>query len=191
MTEPIWITCKKVREIPTFEKLSLLAVGDQHVVLEISKKNWFFNKKACVNKISKNLPEHSVFDSGGDTKNEWITIMPVVKREVVLSNEDIVKNAIEEYIKTCHVLKNKYIEEILEEDWEFNEHGLEICFTHKVTGQTVEVPLMGPITLDNIDPYFFGKFIETTSGLSVVSSLINDTFHDSARILDIIRERKQ
>jgi hypothetical protein len=48
----------------------------------------------------------------------------------------------------------------------------------------VEAPLWAD--LDPVDPYFFAEFVKTTPGMEQIAELIEDSFHDGSRILEVV-----
>lgn len=71
-------------------------------------------------------------------------------------------------------------------EWDTFRHGQHIRFTNKKSEQIVEAPILGISTISQVDPYFWGKFVASTEKYSAINNLIEDTFHDSARILDYL-----
>ncbi len=59
-------------------------------------------------------------------------------------------------------------------------------FKSKWTGQIVEAPFREWVNPERIDPYFFAIFVRSTSGLEPVAELMQDHFHDAARILEVV-----
>jgi hypothetical protein len=110
--------------------------------------------------------------------------MPVVARARVLERGSEVLRAVNEYRRTCQELIKQYERGTLPADWRTNEHGEHCCFKNRTTGQVVEAPFDFPD--QPVDPYFFALFVKTTSGLERVAELIEQNFHDGARILDIM-----
>ncbi len=187
MTEPIRIRCKRERDIPGVEELSRLADSAHHVVLEFRRSSWrALHKTPIISSLTSSLPEHSVFDSGGDEGTEWITVMPVVSRALILRQLDQIRDALAAYTEACATLIAQREAGTLPPDWTGDKHGGDVCFQNKATGQTVEAPLRGTLTVRSIDPYFFAVFVKTTGDFPAVAALLNHDFHDARRLLDIM-----
>ena len=191
MSEPIRISCKSKRDIPSVDEIQELADSKHHVVLEFPFRWWLpINKKHIIEHLAMALTDYSVFDSGGGPRTTCVTVTAVVSQERVLNSIDKILDAIDCYIVTCSNLTTEYEEGILNSEWSAMMHGEHVRLENSNTGQIVEAPLM-TTTIETIDPYFFGVFVKTTENFVEVAQLITDEYHDSRRILEIIRNHKR
>jgi hypothetical protein len=143
-------------------------------------------KPALISKLAAALPECSVFESGGDSKADWLTIMPVIDAEAVRKHEQEIRQAADTYVETCSSLVVQLASENLPPEWAADVHGLHCRFENSTTGQVVEAPLTGATAPENLDPYFFAQFVKSTPSCTAVAQLIKDDFHDARRMLRVI-----
>ncbi|MHC4644951.1 MAG: hypothetical protein ACYTBJ_05590 [Planctomycetota bacterium] len=192
MSEPIRITCSNAYEVPPAERLGALADHNHHVVLQFPSGHLFFDKPSLIRGYAAALPEHSVFDSGGDRHTQWITIKKVIDRHIVLAHLEEIRSAVKAYIDTCKSLLSSLEQQTIGSEWQADEHGMECCFENTQTGQIVEAPLLlSLLSVDTVDPYFLELFVKSTGAFAAVAELMTDEFHDSARILDILRTQER
>lgn len=178
-----------MRGIPDVQELSRMADSTHHVVLEFPRWWWLkLDKTSIISILASSLPEHSVFDSGGDRWSEWITVMSVVSRTVILNRLDQIKRALAAYINACTTLIAQREVGTLPPDWTGFEHGRDVRFQNEMTGQIVEAPLSGAPTTGEVDPYFFTVFVKTTGEFPDVVNLLIHDFHDARHMLDIVLE---
>jgi hypothetical protein len=189
LTQPIWIDCGSVADVGPPEQLAEQARGGHHIVLcfpVLSAEE----KARLISRLSVALPEFSVFDGGVSVSPAKITVMPVVARARVLERLADVLRAVSAYRDACASLVKEYRARTLRSEWRTVKHGLHCRFTNCRTGQVVEAPFReAPFREwadpDRVDPYFFAEFVTTTAGFETVAELIDDQFHDGARILKI------
>lgn len=179
------INCASLSDIPSVTEIRNLLRPDHKVALYFTKCK-DLDKKRIVEQLSEKLPECSVSYSGSDHATEWITVMPVVETSQLILRSNEITNAIDAYIETCVFLQNRYADGTLSPDWSSDEHGEHCLFENSLTGQIVEAPFAYPILPEHIDPYFFAQFVKSTPSCATVASLITDSFHDGARILEFI-----
>jgi hypothetical protein len=75
------------------------------------------------------------------------------------------------------------------DDWGYDFHGSECCFTGRRTGQVVDVQLgFGP-EFGVLDPYFLSRFIRTTPAHGEAARLLRDDYHDACRVLEVLHAR--
>jgi len=182
MTTPIRINCSNPAEIPSVSDIKAKLATDRHVVLQFPVTRRV-DKQPLIAELSAALPECSVFDSGGDSKTDWLTIMPVIDIETVRSHEQEIREAADTYIQTCSCLVAQLASENLPPEWAADMHGLHCRFENAATGQVVEAPLNGQTSPENLDPYFLAQFIKSTPSCAGVAQLIKDDFHDARRML--------
>ena len=189
MSNPIWIDCPSVADAPPPEMLLAQARDGRHVVLTF-RAIAAGDKRALVDSLSRALPSHSIFDSGGDGRGrQWVTVMPVVSRERVLASRRDIIRAIRAYRRTCLALVEAYRSGSLSEDWAADEHGEHCRFENTRTGEIVEAPL--DESGEPLDPYFFAEFVKSTPEMAGVASLIASDFHDAVRILEVVGRRRR
>jgi hypothetical protein len=185
MTTPIRINCSNSSEIPSVQEIEAKLGREHHVVLQfpVSRK---VDKPSVIAKLSAALPECSVFESGGDSENDWLTIMPVIDTATVRKHEHEIQQAADTYLKTCSSLIVQLASKNLPPEWAADAHGLHCRFENSSTGQVVEAPLTGATAPENLDPYFFAEFVKSTPICAAVAQLIKDDFHDARRMLRVI-----
>ncbi len=181
MTPAIRIQCYSESQIPSAEEIRARIGRERHMVLQFSVKQRV-NKSSIINGLAAAMPDYSVFDSGGDKVTEWVTVMPVVSNEIVLTNSAQISHAVMEYIKTCSTML-ELIDGKLPAEWSADVHGEHTRLKNSISGQVIEVPLGGPPEPQKVDPYLFAEFVKSTPGLELVAGLITHDFQDAARIL--------
>lgn len=186
MTEPLRIQCRDLNDVPEVDELQSLADETRHVVLEFPKA--VADKRAVIERLTPELPDHSVFDSGGRQETECVTVKRVAARSKVLAVLPSVQQALNSYIETCSRLLREYRADAYADSWKTFEHGGHILFKNLANGLVVEVPLAGPPTLQDCDPYFFAKFVNSSQEHEDVSRLLAHDYHDGRRVLDVLRD---
>jgi hypothetical protein len=174
-----------VADVGPPEQLAAQASGGHHVVLRFPSLHPD-EKAVLIRRLSTALPEFSVFDSGGGLSPAWVTVMPVVARARVLERRAEVLRAIADYRRACVALVEQYRGGTRPREWRTGEHGGHRRFTNRRTGQVVEAPFREWVDPDWVDPYFFAEFVKTTAGFGAVAELIENDFHDGARILEVV-----
>jgi hypothetical protein len=159
--------------------------GGHHVVLRFPSL-CSDEKEALIGRLSAALPEHSVFDSGGGLSPARLTIMPVVARARVLERRTEILKAVSDYRRACAALVEQYRSGTLPREWQADEHGGHCRFTNRWTGQVVEAPFREWADPRRVDPYFFAEFVKTTAEFEAAAELIENKFHDGARILMVL-----
>ena len=183
MTTPIRINCESTTKVPPLDRVRAMADTDHHVVLQFPGR---VDKSALISKLRAALPEHSVFDSGGNKATDWVTVMPVVTRATVLAHAREIGAAVAGYIEACSTMLAQYEAGSLSEEWSSETHGGHRRFENSRTGQIIEAPLGGAPKPSRVDPYFLAMFAKSTPGLEVVARLLRSDFHDAAKMLDIL-----
>jgi hypothetical protein len=183
MTTPIRINCESTEEVPPLDTIRMLADSDHHVVLKFPGR---VDKRTTISKLRASLPEHSVFDSGGDRTTDWVTVTPVVPRATVLAHAREIEAAVRCYIEACSTMIGKYEKGTLSEEWSSDLHGGHRRFENSRTGQVIEAPLGDAPEPSRVDPYFFALYAKSTVGLEGVARLLRNDFHDAARMRDVL-----
>lgn len=185
MSAPVRIRCISPADLPPVEKIRGMTELGKHVVFEFPAE-LRINKYPIINQLSKSLPDHSVFDSGGIKDSDWITVMPVIATKSVQLHAIEIKSAVSDYIEMVSRLLSIHAERALPQEWSSYVHGEHIRFENASTAQVVEAPIGGPPNPDKVDPYFFSEFVKSTPNHSEVALLIKHDFHDAARMLDVL-----
>ena len=73
----------------------------------------------------------------------------------------------------------------LSDNWDFEVHGEHCRFENLLTGQILEVSLIGKEDVTNLDPYFFNEFLRTTEDLKYLAQNFKNGFKDT---LDFFQE---
>lgn len=205
---PLRLSCRDTDAVPAAAELAAMAVAGRHVVLQFPRGS-ITDKQPLIERLAAQLPGHWVFDSGpgpGDT--DCVTVYRVLDEAVVLAHLPPFLAAIRDFSETaracCRDLAAAH--GIAEADlltrrhevekrgsrvgeWEFGFHGFECCFTHRRTGQVVDVRLGFGDEFGVLDPYFLARFIRTTAAHREVAALLADDFHDPSRMLEVLYSR--
>jgi hypothetical protein len=187
VSQPLWVDCTSVAEVGSSEQLARRASAGHHVVLRFPSLGPD-EKLALIARLAEALPDHSVFDSGSRLGSAQITIIPVVSRARILERRVEILQAVAEYRQACLALIEQYRSGILSQDWRTDVHGGHCRFLNRRTGQVVEAPLREWVDPKRVDPYFFAKFVRTTSGFEPIAELLTHDYHDAARILDVVSD---
>jgi len=190
MSVPIRIQCPNYLTTPAIADLRGMVSPTQHVVLHIARGEPG-QKTFTIKRLAAAMPEFSVFDSGARATTECITICFVICAEAVRSHEYEIRAAMTDYIETCAQLLTLQQTDRLPPEWSTDDHGGDRCFTNSATGQVVEAPLEHLLTSENMDPYFFSRFVKSTPRHRPVADLISDDFHDALKMLRILVPRPE
>lgn len=134
MSTPWKIACKNPEEVPSVEEILRFADGKRHVVLVLTATPE--NKAAkpqIIERLARALPDHRVFDSGGQISRPlpprgglrrwlgllrlrainragpttWITIIKVISQSDVLAHADLIVAAAREFRATARALMTR------------------------------------------------------------------------------------
>ncbi|MBN9119592.1 MAG: hypothetical protein J0I06_10625 [Planctomycetes bacterium] len=204
---PLRLSCRDLDAVPSAVELTAMAVVGQHIVLQFPRGS-IPNKRPLIERLAAQLPGHRVFDSGpgpGDT--DCVTVYRVLDESVVVAHLPLFLAAIRDFADTarncCHELAAAHgiaAADLLDRrndigwrrrvgEWNFYFHGFECCFTHRRTGQVVDVRLGFGDEFGVLDPYFLARFIRTTAAHHQVAALLADDFHDLSRVLEVLLAR--
>ncbi len=181
MSNPLWLHFNTPDEFPSLADVARLVTPSQHVVLRYpsvgSKEEVRSQKQNIVAAWQRDLPDLSIFDSGGEAGIEWITLMWVVKKDDVLSHADEIVEAASQFRILATSLMNTlaitldvpidafddiaYRYKIprwsfdgrlrnLNNNWRYGFHGYECHFTHSITRQKLDIRL-GFVTEDGTE----------------------------------------
>jgi len=177
------IFCQNINEIPSVSKIDSLT-KDTQLRLEFPKEILEKSEKKILRLLQDKLSDYTVFISS----STMVTLIPVVKKEDIAKNFDSIINALKDYINISNKLIKNVDENTNCKNWELTyEHPPHNRYENSVTGQIVETCDYKMTTIYQIDSYFFGQFI-LSSNYPEIQILINDTFHDTARIVDVVSE---
>jgi uncharacterized protein DUF6896 len=214
MSEPLRITCHRVDEIPSLTRIRDLVSDDQHLVLRFPSAlgvNDGVLIDGVLQQLAPQLPDDSVFFSGGSAGELWITILKVISVREVLENAELILAGARRFQAVAaermtalarklnlplEAFADAFLRFQLKSDsgdldagWRYGFHGAECRFTNTRTGQVVEVLLGFYPEFGVLDPYFFSQFLSTTEGLELVAGLFKHPYHDAARALDILEQQ--
>lgn len=214
MTTPIRRVCRKAADLPSLPAIRQLVDDDHHLVLRIdpSSGGSDFDERLVIDRLVPQLPDYTVFDSGGA-----VTIKKVVAEEDVLAEADAIVAAALLFRRTATGLMDRLSRKLniplaafygleyrpllrrgwfwdrwggrLDSHWRYGFHGRQCGFRNGVTGQDVQAEMGFGGEFGVLDPFFFGRFVRTTPGLEGVAALFRDSFHDPLRAL-VILERQ-
>jgi len=183
------LNCKDSNDIPSIDKIHSLT-KEMHLVLVFPEDKVSIEAiDTIIEQLSKQLPDYRVFYAGGRDDTNRITIHPVIKKETIDTNLELIIDAIKDYINLSRLLLKNVTDEKNWNDWELTyEHSPHNRYENQKTGQIVETCDYVFTDFKSIDSYFFGEFIETSKEHLDLAKLIKDTYHDTARILDVVEE---
>lgn len=208
------IICRNFKEIPSVGELGRSVTKESPLGLQFPFPHTdarYAELEQIIRERAEQLPNHSLFYSGGTEYTTNITILKVVNEQVVLTYTEIFLNAIEQYFATGNDLvtrlarhlnyPQKQITELwvtklecsqhrgqVGDDWKYGFHGLGCRFWNTATGQTVDFTLRDYGKAMAIpDPYFLAMFIETTPVLKKeLSQVVDFDFHDMRQVLHVL-----
>jgi len=183
------LNCKDSNDIPSVAKIHSLT-KETHLVLSFSNDKVSGEEiYTIIEQLSKQLPNYRVFYAGGRDDTNRITIHPVIKKETIDANLELIIDVIKDYINLSRLLLKNVTDEKNWNNWELTyEHSPHNRYENDKTGQIAETCDYVFTDFKSIDSYFFGEFIETSKEHSDLAKLIKDTYHDTARILDIVEK---
>jgi hypothetical protein len=116
MTQPLWLDCRSAGDVPPVDHLRQLATVDRHVVLRLPADAVTFpqgpSKASLVGELASALPEFSVFDSGGSSGVEWITVMQVVRADDVLERAAEIVTVLRLFRQTASQLASRLAQQL-------------------------------------------------------------------------------
>jgi len=183
------LNCKDSHDIPSIDKIHALTKKERLVLAFPEDKVSNEAIDSIIEQLSKQLPDYSVFYAGGRDETNFITIYPVIKKETIDANLEIIIDAIKDYINLSRLLLKNVTDEKNWNNWELTyEHPPHNRYENDKTGQIAETCSYLFTDFKSIDVYFFGVFIETSKEHLELAKLIKSTFHDTARILDVVEQ---
>ncbi|BDD11843.1 hypothetical protein FUAX_42750 (plasmid) [Fulvitalea axinellae] len=184
--------CKNIHATPSVEEIKHLTQQGQ-LVLEFPREE--MNSEIApklISELKEQLPvNYMVFKSGVWEHTITITIMPTVSDTTVKRQIEFIKKGIKDYLAISKMLLNDS-QTVALKDWELvEEHGDHNRYKNTKTGQILETCSYEMTSFENIDPYFWGVFVKTSTDHTELKELINSEFHDSQRILDYIEKEDE
>lgn len=107
MSEPYWIDCDSLDDVPHALALRDIANGELHVVLRFATR-LSDQEYAALFLLRAHLPDHSVFDSGSTAERTQVTVFAVARRSQILAVRDEVIRAVQNYRGMCEGLVRAY-----------------------------------------------------------------------------------
>lgn len=198
-----------IDEIPTLEHLMNLERG---VKLKVVFREDTQQLKDITGEYWKKELSH--FSIVSHTIDQEITIVKLITDEEIIEHQDFFEICAQEYgllgkeliTQFAHKFQikdyqayplgqiNPYFENSQYKhsgkmgEWAYYIHGMHCAFTHKRTGQHIEVPLSYGEEFGVLDPYFFTDFIHTTPEFKPIPVPIFESYADGKRILDVMLE---
>lgn len=194
-----------------------MLTDERHVVLLFpvsSDAEWkSFDAASVIRELAPKLPKDTIiFDAGGRQDARWITIKRVVPEHVVLANEEAIYSAAKDFRRVATGLIRQLARHLsiseqefkhplmrmnlgkrsrgtLGPEWEYFFHGYQCRFTHRTSGQAVDVELGFDGEFGVLDPWFFCQFVRTTPEHSAVAALFRHAFHDPKQAITILERR--
>jgi hypothetical protein len=214
MTAPIRRVCRRVADLPPLAEIVRLVDDDHHLVLQVGDPSGGpdFDVRLAIDRLAPQLPGYTVFDSGGG-----VTIKKVLAVEDILAEADAIVAAAAQFRRTATDLMGRMSRRLdipleafygleyrpllrrgwfrnrwrgrLDSRWGYAFHGHECGFKDRLTGQDVDVILGFPGEFGVLDPFFFARFVATTTGLEGVAAIFKDNFHDPLRALEVLERQ--
>ncbi len=183
------ISCENIADIPSILKIeSLTKENSVRLLFPIGILDKFEEK--VLQPLKEKLLDCTVFIGRRTKVDTMISIIPVIKRETIAKNLDVIIKIIKDYIYISNQLINNVTDDNNWKNWELTyKHPPHNRYENLVTNQIVETCDYKMTSIKQIDPYFFGEFIQS-SNYSELKKLIKDTYHDTLRILDVVAETK-
>jgi hypothetical protein len=172
-----------------------------------------FDKQAIIKRMAHELPQYSVFDSGGSKQygSTWITVMNVVSTAEIESHATEILAAARLFREQATDLMTRLAQKLgaspentdgdpeswcrfpqsgdLDAEWMYWFHGMECEFRNRQTGQTIDVCLGFAGEFGALAPYFFVEFIKSTPGMEHLGRVLKNSFHDGKRALQVLGDR--
>lgn len=158
MSKPLWIPCHSVDDVPSVSQLQQLVTDEQHVVLKLlvisDDKGSAVDKAFIIQRLARQLPDFTVFDSGGKSgESTWITIKKVIAAEDVLANAEAILAAMRLFRATARDLMSRLAQQLDVPLEAFADPHFRLRHAHSVklsgklaerTNQPGETPRTGP-----------------------------------------------
>jgi hypothetical protein len=217
MSTPLRMNRAGFHDLPSIDEIRRLVTPAQHLVFRFPSGPDAPSQKLAhrrtVELLARALPEFRVFESGGDLRFFWISIVHVIPEDRVLAHTESLVRAAREFRRIASDLANTLAKNLnspvdslldakirfplrkeswsgtLGGGWEYSFHGMECRFENARTGQVLEVCLNFGDEFGVLDPFFFHEFLRTTPGYEALVAALPNAFHDTARALDVLERR--
>jgi hypothetical protein len=197
------IAISSVEQIPTLE--TVLAIPRERILKLVFEKGAQSQREAVGQKLKNELPG---FQIGIHTIAPEINIAKLITDQEIETNQAFFEQCAKDYRKLGEELLFKLVDKLdvkLNKDfpmetfnelkldkrqigeikgWRYFVHGFHCGFENNETGQLIEVPLVFGLEFGCLDPYFFSKFIKSTSNYRPLPVDIFEDYADGVRIIE-------
>ena len=200
------IRINKIEQLPNLQEIESIPRG---LNLKIIFEGLIKSKRVEIGMNWKiKLPKYSI---GIHSNGEEINILKLITDKEIYQYQSFFEECAKEYgilgeklinqfirdfkvdshegfpLKTLNSYRNTNYEQVGEMDeWRYYFHGFHCGFTHKKTGQNIEVPLTFGEEYGELDPYFFTRFIKSTPKFQPLPIQIYNEYADGRRILEVM-----
>jgi len=195
------ISISKIEQVPTLEDIRAIS---RDCKLKLIFKNKFVSQRENIGQKFKK--ELKGFQIGIHTTEPEINIAKLITDEEIEENQDFFEQCAKDYRQLAEELLYKLVNKLnlkLNEDfpmqtfnelkrdkrqigqvgnWRYYVHGFHCGFENNKTGQTIEVPLVFGLEFGDLDPWFFTKYIKSTSKYRPLPVQIHEEYADGVRI---------
>lgn len=117
MSNPLWIPCHSVHDVPSVSQIRQLVTDEQHVVLQFpvtpEGERSAFDKRSVIQQLARQLPDFTVFDSGGKSgESTWVTVKKVIAADDVLANAEAIVTAMRLFRATARDLMGRLAQQL-------------------------------------------------------------------------------
>jgi len=200
------VECNSLLAVPSAADLGSLLRNHERVLLRLPVDVDDTSLRTKADEIQRHLPYATVFASW--SPKPGISLLRVVDRSTVLAHAAEFVAAAAEFRRLANALAAQLARKLgvdrllpgtriglraaqtgfLDDQWSYYFHGFECCFTHRETGQELDVQLDYADDFGALDPWFFHEFLSTTHDYAQLAELLPDAFHDTKRALDLLVE---
>jgi hypothetical protein len=195
------ISINSVGQIPTLE--TIRAIPRERTMKLVFEKGVQNQRESVGQNLKKELLD---FQVGIHTTKPEINISKLISDKEIEDNQDFFEKCAKDYRHLGEELLFKLVDklelklntdfpmETFNElkrdkrqigklgDWRYFVHGYHCGFENNKTGQLIEVPLVFGLEFGDLDPYFFTKFIKSTSNYNPLPIDIFEDYADGVRI---------
>ena len=196
--------CKNLSDLPDELFINSIQRGVRYKVVFSSNINK--HREELGEKWKTKFPNHQI---AIHTFNPEINIVKLITDIEIEDNQDFFEQCAKDYRKLSEKLihefaklhglkieskypmdtlnpsgRNGYEQIGMMNNWRYAFHGIHCAFTNKKTNQYIEVPLSFGLEFGELDPYFFSKYIKSTSEYKPLPVFIYEDYWDGKRILD-------
>ena len=195
------LTIKSVEQIPTLEQIR--AIPRERKLKLVFEKGVQNQREAIGQNLKNQLLD---FQIGIHTVEPEINIAKLITDKEIEDNKDFFEHCAKDYRQLGGELLHKLVNKLelklnkdfpmqtfneLKRDgrsngkvegWNYYVHGFHCGFVNIKTKQEIEVPLVFGQEFGDLDPYFFSKFIKSTSKYRPLPVDIFEDYEDGARI---------